>query len=131
MNFLSPEFLWLLLAVPALVAGYVLLLRRSRHVLRYASLRVVKDAISPGRQFRRHIPPLRVQLISGLSHSPALDGNSYRVRQQKVTAGEMMETVHRSGFVPMKPRSIAREGDQVGQGNWFLRGSEPRPGGSG
>jgi len=60
MNFLSPEALWLLLAVPALVAGYVLLLRRIKHALRYASLSLVKDAMSPGRQFRRHIPPLLV-----------------------------------------------------------------------
>ncbi|MEK7877433.1 MAG: BatA domain-containing protein, partial [Pseudomonadota bacterium] len=57
MKFLSPEYLWLLLAVPALVAGYILLLRRSRHALRYASLSLVKDAMSPGRHFRRHIPP--------------------------------------------------------------------------
>lgn len=60
MNFLSPEFLWLLLAVPALVAGYVLLLRRSKHALRYASLSVLKDAMSPGRQLRRHVTPLLV-----------------------------------------------------------------------
>ena len=60
MNFLSPEVLWLLLAVPALVGAYVLLLRRSRHALRYASLSVIKAAMSPGRQFRRHIPPLLV-----------------------------------------------------------------------
>ena len=60
MNFLSPEFLWLLLAVPALVGGYVLLLRRSRHALRYASLSLMKEAISPGQRLRRHIPPLLV-----------------------------------------------------------------------
>ncbi len=60
MSFLSPELLWLLLAVPALVGAYVLLMRRSRHALRYASLSLIKDAMSPGRQFRRHIPPLLV-----------------------------------------------------------------------
>ena len=60
MKFLSPEILWLLLAVPALVGGYMLLLRRSKHALRYASLSLMKDAMSPGRQFRRHIPPLLV-----------------------------------------------------------------------
>jgi len=60
MNFLSPEFLWLLLAVPALVGGYFLLLRRSKHALRYASLSLMKDAMSPGRRFRRHIPALLV-----------------------------------------------------------------------
>ncbi len=60
MKFLSPELLWLLLAAPALVGAYILLLRRSRHALRYASLRVMKAAMEPRRQFRRHIPPLLV-----------------------------------------------------------------------
>jgi len=57
-NFLWPEYLWLLLAAPALVAVYVVLLRRSRRAIRYASLILVKQALGPGRQFRRHIPPL-------------------------------------------------------------------------
>ena len=59
MQFLWPEMLWLLLAVPALVAGYVLLLRRKKkRAIRYASLGLVKEAIGPGQRFRRHIPPL-------------------------------------------------------------------------
>src|SRR3989304_8885857 len=60
MNLLSPEFLWLLLSWPAFVGAYVLLMRRSRHALRYASLSLIKDAMRPGRQFRRHLPPLLV-----------------------------------------------------------------------
>jgi Ca-activated chloride channel family protein len=59
MNFLAPEMLWLLLAVPALVAGYMLLLRRKKvTAVRYASLALVKEALGPGQRFRRHIPPL-------------------------------------------------------------------------
>jgi len=59
MQFLWPEMLWLLLAVPALVAGYVVLLRRKKkRAIRYASLGLVKEAIGPGQRFRRHIPPL-------------------------------------------------------------------------
>jgi Ca-activated chloride channel family protein len=51
--------LWLLLVVPALVAGYVILLRRkNRSALRYANLSIVKEAIGPGHKFRRHVPPL-------------------------------------------------------------------------
>jgi Ca-activated chloride channel family protein len=51
--------LWLLLAAPALVGAYVLLLRRKKKgVLRYASLSLVKDAMGPGQRIRRHIPPL-------------------------------------------------------------------------
>jgi Ca-activated chloride channel family protein len=51
--------LWLLLLVPALVAGYFFLLRRKKEAaLRYASLSLVKEALSAGQRFRRHIPPL-------------------------------------------------------------------------
>ena len=49
--------LWLLLAVPAMVAWYVVLLRRRKKVaLRYASLNVVKEAMGAS-QGRRHVPP--------------------------------------------------------------------------
>ena len=49
--------LWLLLAVPAMVAWYMVLLRRRKKIaLRYASLSVVKEAMGPG-QGRRHVPP--------------------------------------------------------------------------
>ena len=42
MTFLWPEFLWLLLAVPLLVAAYILILRRKRKAaLRYANLGMV------------------------------------------------------------------------------------------
>jgi Ca-activated chloride channel family protein len=59
MTFLWPGMLWLLAAVPALVVAYVLLLRRrKRGAVRYASLALVKDALGPGQRLRRHIPPL-------------------------------------------------------------------------
>jgi Ca-activated chloride channel family protein len=59
MKFLWPEMLWLLLIVPALVAGYFFLLRRKKEAaLRYASLTIVKEAMGAGQRFRRHIPPL-------------------------------------------------------------------------
>lgn len=59
MTFLWPGMLWLLVAVPALVAVYVLLLRRKKKAaLRYASLSLVKEAMGPGQHFRRHVPPL-------------------------------------------------------------------------
>jgi Ca-activated chloride channel homolog len=58
-TFLWPEALWLLLAVPILVAGYVLILRRKRKAaLRYASLSMVQQAMGAGPQLRRHVPPL-------------------------------------------------------------------------
>src|SRR5262245_24674964 len=59
MRFLWPDLLWLLLAVPALVAAYIYaLLRRKKSAVRYASLLLVKDAIGPGQRFRRHVPPV-------------------------------------------------------------------------
>jgi Ca-activated chloride channel family protein len=58
MGFLSPELLWLLLAVPALVGAYLLILRRNKRAIRYSNLGLVKEALAPGGQFRRHIPPL-------------------------------------------------------------------------
>jgi Ca-activated chloride channel family protein len=59
MTFLWPDMLWLLVAVPALVAVYMLLLRRRKKAaLRYASLSMVKEAMGAGQRFRRHVPPL-------------------------------------------------------------------------
>lgn len=58
MNFLWPQYLWLLLALPLLVLLYLWLLRRkNRTAVRYASLSIVKEAMG-GRQWRRHVPPV-------------------------------------------------------------------------
>ena len=59
MSFLWPQALWLLLAAPALIALYIVLLRRKKkNALRYASLGLVREAVGPGHRFRRHVPPL-------------------------------------------------------------------------
>ncbi|HEY6112169.1 MAG TPA: VWA domain-containing protein [Chthoniobacterales bacterium] len=51
--------LWLMLIVPALVAGYFYILRRKQEsAVKYASLTMVKQAIGPRQRLRRHIPPL-------------------------------------------------------------------------
>jgi Ca-activated chloride channel homolog len=58
MHFLWPQFLWLMAALPVLVLLYVLLLRRKKKLaVRYASLSIVKEAMGT-RQFRRHVPPM-------------------------------------------------------------------------
>jgi Ca-activated chloride channel family protein len=58
MTFLWPQALWLLVAAPVLVALYILLLRRKKkNALRYASLGLVREAVGPGRRWRRHVPP--------------------------------------------------------------------------
>ena len=59
MAFMWPEMLWLLTAVPAFIAAYLVLLgRKKKTVLRYANLNLVKEAMAAGLRFRRHIPPL-------------------------------------------------------------------------
>ncbi len=58
MSFAWPEALWLLVALPLLVAGYVAVLRRKKRALvRYANLLMVKEAMGSGVQVRRHVPP--------------------------------------------------------------------------
>jgi Ca-activated chloride channel family protein len=59
MTFMWPDLLWLLSAVPALIAAYLFLLRRKKKsALRYANLSLVKEALGAGQRFRRHVPPL-------------------------------------------------------------------------
>jgi Ca-activated chloride channel family protein len=51
--------LWLLLLVPAAVAGYVWMLRRKRAAAaRWANLAMVREAMGGKSSFRRHVPPL-------------------------------------------------------------------------
>jgi Ca-activated chloride channel family protein len=50
--------LWLMLALPLLAAAYVLVLRRKKKLaLRYASLGLVREAMGVGQRVKRHIPP--------------------------------------------------------------------------
>lgn len=57
-TFLWPQFLWLLLSLPALVLLYWWLLRRRRHAsVRLASLAIVREAMGKGPGWRRHVPP--------------------------------------------------------------------------
>jgi Ca-activated chloride channel family protein len=59
MSFLWPGMLWLLFALPLLVAAYLYVLgRKKKFALRYASLELVKEAMGKGAGFRRHVPPL-------------------------------------------------------------------------
>ena len=59
MSFAWPEMLWFLAALPLLVAAYLLVLRRrKKFALRYASLDIVKEAMGTRIGLRRHVPPL-------------------------------------------------------------------------
>lgn len=63
MSFVWPDLLWLLLALPVLVAMYVwLLARRKRNTVRFASLAMVKQAVGKGPGWRRHLPPVLLLL---------------------------------------------------------------------
>ena len=68
MSFLAPQYLWLLAFVPAFVVLYFLVLaRRKKAALRYASLALVKEALGAGQRLRRHLPPLLLLLaVSGM-----------------------------------------------------------------
>jgi Ca-activated chloride channel family protein len=58
MSFIWPGWLALLLAVPALVAVYLWVLRRQKAAaLRFASLGLVREAMGGARLWRRHLPP--------------------------------------------------------------------------
>jgi Ca-activated chloride channel family protein len=67
LTFVWPELLWTLLGLPLLVVLYVLLLRRrKRTALRYASLAMVKEAVGKGRAWRQHVPPVLFLLALAL-----------------------------------------------------------------
>jgi Ca-activated chloride channel family protein len=68
MTFLWPTMLWAMLAVPVLIALYVLLItRRKKTTLRYANLGLVREALGRGGAWRRHVPPVLMLLaISAL-----------------------------------------------------------------
>ncbi|HEV3009641.1 MAG TPA: VWA domain-containing protein [Burkholderiales bacterium] len=66
MTFLWPEFLWLLLAVPASIALYVVILKKKKDsAVRYASLFLIKEAIGQGHRWRRHLPPAMLLIALG------------------------------------------------------------------
>ena len=58
MIFEWPLMLWALIIPPVLVWLYVLILRRrKRAAVRYASLGLVREALGAGQRWRRHLPP--------------------------------------------------------------------------
>ena len=58
MSFNWPNLLWVLLMLPAAVAGYAWLLRRRRaQAVVYPSLSLIRPALGPHPGWRRHVPP--------------------------------------------------------------------------
>ena len=68
MSITSPNMLWLLLILPLTVLGYVLLIRRrNKAAVRYASLDLIKGAIGKTQSIRRHVPPAFFLVAMGLA----------------------------------------------------------------
>ncbi len=66
MQFLWPQMLWLLIALPLLAAVYLYLIaRRKKFALLYASLALPRAALGRSWRLRRHIPPLLFLLALG------------------------------------------------------------------
>lgn len=58
MSFVSPQLLWGLLLVPALLAGYVVLQRRRmRYALRFTNVDLLANVVAESPRWRRHVPP--------------------------------------------------------------------------
>jgi Ca-activated chloride channel family protein len=63
MHFIWPQALWGLFLVPLLVLGYVWLLKRRRQqAFAFSTLLIVRQALTPGQGWRRHVPPLLLLL---------------------------------------------------------------------
>jgi Ca-activated chloride channel family protein len=57
-SFVSPQLLWGLLLVPALLAGYVVLQRRRmRYALRFTNVDLLANIVAESPRWRRHVPP--------------------------------------------------------------------------
>jgi Ca-activated chloride channel family protein len=57
MNFLQPEWLWMLLLWPLGLALYIWLLRRRRQAVLWSSLALIRQAQGKTSWWRRHLPP--------------------------------------------------------------------------
>ncbi|HEY1325409.1 MAG TPA: VWA domain-containing protein [Casimicrobiaceae bacterium] len=69
MTFLTPQALWLLLLVPALVALYVVIQRRrKRFAVRYPDMALVREALGTGQRLRRYVAPalMLLALVAGI-----------------------------------------------------------------
>jgi Ca-activated chloride channel family protein len=63
---LWPEFLWLLFALPALVALYLWILqRRNKSAIRFTNLGILKEAVGGSLRWRRHVPPALLLIALG------------------------------------------------------------------
>jgi Ca-activated chloride channel homolog len=78
LSFASPAFLWALLAVPALLAAYLLAQRRrARYAVRFTNVELLATLIPRSAAWRRHVPPALAllslaALLAGFARPQAL-----------------------------------------------------------
>jgi len=63
----SPAVLWLLTLLPCLIVGYLAWHWRKQSSLSFASLALVRQAMSPGPSIRHHVPAILLLLAVGLA----------------------------------------------------------------
>ena len=105
MSFLWPHMLWLLLAIPLLIASYLYVLgRRKKAALKFASLTMVKEAMTTGHRFRRHVPPLLFLLaLSALLLAIARPTAVVTLPSQEQTVILAMDVSGSMGATDVKP----------------------------
>jgi Ca-activated chloride channel family protein len=107
-NFLAPERLWLLLAVPALVALYVWQQRRRRQsAVRFSNLALLK-AVAPRRSgWRRHGPAAVVAVaLAGLLVGFARPSGLVRVPKEAATVMLVIDTSASMSATDVEPSRI-------------------------
>lgn len=108
MEFKSPDLLWLLILIPVFVIAYVLILRRrNKYALRYASLSLVKEAVGKGPGWRRHIPPLFFLLgIALMFIAAARPFGTTTVFKNQATVILAIDVSRSMGATDLKPNRI-------------------------
>jgi Ca-activated chloride channel family protein len=105
MSFTSPQRLWLLLAVAALLAIYLVVQRRrSRYAVRFTSLALL-DKVAPDRPgWRRHLPPALYLIMLGLLVTgfarPAADVQVARERATVIVAVDVSLSMGSTDVAP-------------------------------
>lgn len=94
LSFLSPERLWLLLAVAALLIGYVLLQRRRpTYALRFTELDLLASLVPRSAAWRRHVPPALLLLsLVALTTAFARPEADVQVPRERATVVVALDT---------------------------------------
>ena len=108
MTFLWPHLLWLLAALPLLVALYLILMkRRKKLALRYSSLSIVKEAVG-GANVKRHIPPaVFLAAIAGMLLAGARPAAIVTLPSQHETVILAMDVSGSMRAADVKPNRLA------------------------